>query len=124
MHAVWSGDTTPGIMKDYLAASDIVLCTEDSRSMISDAIAAGKCVYTVRPRQAGNSDLRLSEMLQAQEARRRVKRITLAAIGEIDAERDIADYFKPRERGWSADLLAAIERSMPDLWQRMQAIQP
>jgi mitochondrial fission protein ELM1 len=48
-HAGWFGDKSQSTMKDYLAAAKFVICTEESRSMISDAIAAGKCVYTVRP---------------------------------------------------------------------------
>ncbi len=120
-HAVWFCDGSPGILKDYLAASEIVLCTEESRSMISDAIAAGKCVYTARPEHAVGKDSRLSQMLKAHEARRRVKRVTLDEIGDIDIDSDIASYFQPRAECWSSELLRAIERSVPDLWKRMLA---
>jgi uncharacterized protein len=120
-HAVWFGDESPAIMTDYLAASEIVLCTEDSRSMISDAIAAGKYVYTARPERVLSKDVRLFQMLKAQEARRRLRRITLDEIGDIDIDSDIASYFQPRAQCWSSELLRAIERSVPDLWKRMLA---
>lgn len=122
LHAAWFRDAAPGLMKDYLAAADIVICTEDSRSMISEAIAAGKCVYTARPEHVHSTDPRLSEMLQAQEARRRIKRISMVDICEIDVEGDIASYFRPRNLCWSEDLLAAIERSVPGLWKRLQEL--
>lgn len=120
IHVVWFNDSSPSIIIDYLAAAEAVICTEESRSMISDAVAAGKNVYTVQPNYAHSRDPRLIELLQTQEAERRIKRITLDQIASLDLDGDALRYFRPRTECWSAELLRGIERSLPDLWQLMR----
>ena len=118
VHGVWYDPVSPNVVTDYVAAADIVVCTEDSRSMISDAIAAGKCVYAVQP-SLSTPTPRHARMLEEQAQLRRIKRISIADLGELDVDADIAKYFQPRTVCWSVGLINAIQRQVPRLSQML-----
>jgi uncharacterized protein len=115
VHAGWYGQASPGTIRDFLAAADFVICTEESRSMISDAIAAGKLVYTVSPSHAHPREARLLELLASQESAKRIKRIRLDQISRLDVDTDENGQFSPRSECWSAAVLREIEQSLPEL---------
>jgi mitochondrial fission protein ELM1 len=120
LDATWYSEAPRDVVLDYLAAAELVFCTEDSRSMISDAIAAGKPVYTIRPDKAG-SEPRQTEFLAAQEAARRIKRVRLADLASIDVADDLDAYFRPLTECWSVKLLSALRTALPDLTRRLGA---
>lgn len=49
LDVVWYGKEPRQVMRDYLAASDVVLCTEDSLTMLTEAVSAGRPVVSLRP---------------------------------------------------------------------------
>ena len=118
--AVWYSEDPANAIYDYLAAAEVVFCTEDSRSMISDAIAAGKPVYTLRPEKSAAVAVS-AEFLALHEARRRIKRLRLTELSDVDADRDLATYFQPLTECWSGGLLDALQASLPALKARFQA---
>jgi uncharacterized protein len=115
--ATWYSEAARNVVVDYLAAADVVFCTEDSRSMISDAIAAGKPVYVIRPETSASAP-RITEFLVIQETKRRIKRIRIADLAGIDVDQDIATYFQPLTECWSVKLLAALDAELPALRSR------
>ena len=110
--AVWHAHGGATRLTDYLAAAEIVFCTEDSRSMISDAIAAGKPVYALRPETCA-PDPRNVAFLAEQEAKRRVKRLPIDKLAELDVDRDMATWFRPLTECWSAQFVAALTAAVP-----------
>jgi mitochondrial fission protein ELM1 len=114
LDATWYSTNPADVVVDYLTAAEVVFCTEDSRSMISDAIAAGKPVYTIRPDKTG-SEARQTKLLAAQEAQHRIKRVRLAELGSTDVADDLATYFRPLTECWSVKLLSALQTVLPDL---------
>jgi hypothetical protein len=105
---------------DYLAAAEVVFCTEDSRSMISDAIAAGKAVYTLRPEKCAAVAVS-TEFLALHEARRRIRRLRLTELPAVDVDSDLATYFEPLTECWSGRLLDALQTALPALKVRFRA---
>jgi mitochondrial fission protein ELM1 len=118
--AVWYSEGPANAILDYLAAADVVFCTEDSRSMISDAIAAGKGVYTLRPDKCAAVPVS-AEFLALHEGRRRIKRLRVTQLSEVDVNRDLATYFQPLTECWSGRLLDALQTSLPALSARFRA---
>jgi mitochondrial fission protein ELM1 len=123
LDATWYSEAPRDVVLDYLAAAEVVFCTEDSRSMISDAIAAGKPVYTIRPDKAG-SEPRQTEFLAAQEAARRIRRVRLAELDSIAIDADLATHFRPLTECWSLRLLAALRTALPDLMPQVSGSGP
>lgn len=115
--ATWYSERPDDVVLDYLAAADAVFCTEDSGSMISDAIASGRGVYAMRPDAAAAAEP-LPGFLAANEAARRIRRVCIADLGGLDVGRDIQHYFQPIAECWSAKLLAALKTSLPSLTGR------
>jgi mitochondrial fission protein ELM1 len=121
--AVWYSQEPANALLDYLAPAEVVFCTEDSRSMISDAIAAGKGVYTLRPEKCAAVPVS-AEFLALQETRRRIKRLRLTELPAVDVNRDLATYFQPLTECWSGRLLGALQSSLPALNARFEAPTP
>jgi mitochondrial fission protein ELM1 len=116
---VWYSEEPANAILDYLAAAEVVFCTEDSRSMISDAVAAGKGVYTLRPEKCAAVAVS-TEFLALHEARRRIKRLRVTDLSDVDVDRDLANYFQPLTECWSSRLLDALQASLPALKARFQ----
>jgi uncharacterized protein len=116
VHAHWFGQRSESTLRDFLAAADFVICTEESRSMISDAIAAGKAVYTIRPQHAYPHEARLLELVASQETARRIKRVRFDDVGDLDIDADRKGYFAARSECWSVTVLREIEQSLPALY--------
>ncbi|NNJ94400.1 MAG: hypothetical protein HKP57_06625 [Halobacteria archaeon] len=49
LDAVWYSQAPRKVMRDYLAAADVVMCTEDSLTMLTEAVSAGRPVISLRP---------------------------------------------------------------------------
>ena len=88
--------------------------------MISDAIAAGKGVYTLGPEKCAAVAVSTA-FLALHEARRRIKRLGLTELPAVDVNRDLATYFQPLTECWSGRLLDALQTSLPALKDRFKA---
>ncbi len=82
------------VMKDFLALAEIVFVTEESSSMISEAIASGKPVVTLYPKEM-KPDSNYKKILQKFENEKRIIRTTIEQFGEIDYRSKI---FSPIQR--------------------------
>ncbi len=104
---VWYASAPRPVIIDYLARADIAFVTGDSRSMIADAIAAGKPVYAIDPPEK-TLDAVHRRFLEVQEAGHRLRRVALSELDAIDVDADCHEWFKPLPRCWSSDFLEAL----------------
>ena len=112
--AVWYVEHPRPVVADYLASAELVFCTEDSGSMISDAVAAGKPVYAVRP-ESGMAEDRLARYLALQEGEGRISRVDIGKLADIEIAADVGSHFRPLIECWSVKLLDAIRPLVSDL---------
>ena len=95
--ATWWGIQPRPVMVPYLSASDVVFCTQDSRTMLSEGIAVGKPVYALFPDKVESSGTEGSfskRFLEQNESAHRIRRVHIAQTKQIDIESDLANYFE------------------------------
>lgn len=51
LDAVWYASAPGKVMREFLALADVVVCTEDSFSMITESVSGGRPVIAARPEQ-------------------------------------------------------------------------
>lgn len=78
--SVWYGNEPRKVMQAFLGASEVVFCSEDSMSMITEAIASARPVYSFRPSRA-NPDLKYRKALECFVGHGWLSRITMSKIG-------------------------------------------
>ncbi len=79
--ASWHGRGGEGDVLDFLAAADRILVTEDSMTMLAEAVSALKPVYALRPAQAA-PDARYRAVLDRWQARGLVARLRIDRLVE------------------------------------------
>lgn len=79
LKAVWWHEQPEKVVLDFLGAADCVLVTQDSLSMVSEAIAAGKPTAALVPATVISSAF-LEQTLASQQQRRRLQRVPLAGL--------------------------------------------
>jgi hypothetical protein len=84
---VWWHDCPERVILDFLGAAEIVAVTQDSLSMLSEAMAAGKPVLSLVPVDVRHSAF-LESVLQAQQSRRRMIRVPIARLGDQEVGAD------------------------------------
>lgn len=82
--AVWWHAQPERVLVDFLGAADVVGVTQDSLSMLSEAMASGRPVLSLVPAEVRPSAF-LEAVLAGQEARRRLARVPLSRLGELGA---------------------------------------
>lgn len=80
--AVWWHQQPEKVVADFLAAADCAFVTQDSLSMVSEAIAAGKPTVALVPATVISSAF-LEQTLSSQEQRRRLRRVPLGVLGGL-----------------------------------------
>lgn len=104
------------IFNALLACGDVVFCTEDSGTMLTEATAAGKPVISIRPRQAV-ATAALDQLLALYSERRRLKRVGIDRMAELTAS-DLTQGFD----GAADDELAVVcDRVLDVVGPRMAA---
>lgn len=102
-HAAWWGEQRQNIVRQYLAAADVVYATSDSLTMVSEAVASGKPVVAVRPRAIRHSAY-VENCLSEAATRKRLLRVTCdqaaAAADELGSLRPVTQA--PADRYASA----------------------
>jgi len=90
LKAVWWGERPEKVMAQFLSECDFVLCTEDSLSMVAEAIYSGKPVFTFKPASGGelteNDEMALSNYQSNGLIIRLEKEDRLLEIEEMSAE--------------------------------------
>lgn len=102
--SVWYAAEPRKIMQAYLGASEMVFCTEDSMSMISEAIASGCPTITLSP-QNSHPDSRYNAALNRYRDNSLICRLPMDSFINCPL-RDLASNLKPLKTS-SATLLAA-----------------
>jgi uncharacterized protein len=82
VHAVWWHAAPERVVQAYLDAAQLVLVTRDSLSMLSEAVAAGKPVVVVVPRQVSPSPP-IDGVLAGLLRERRLREVALTALGGL-----------------------------------------
>ncbi|MFZ5756992.1 MAG: ELM1/GtrOC1 family putative glycosyltransferase [Pseudomonadota bacterium] len=109
LHAVWWHAKPEKVVLDFLGAADCVFVTQDSLSMVSEAISAGRPVVTLLPAQVISSAF-LEQVLSIQEERRRLRRVP---VSTLESFRFSIDDFTPV----TADLAALHAQQICDSLQ-------
>lgn len=81
--SVWYASEPRKVMQAYLGAAELVFCTEDSMSMITEAIASGKPVVSLAPKTFA-PDSRYIEALNRNVTKRRILRSNAIELMDID----------------------------------------
>ncbi|MBO3762479.1 ELM1/GtrOC1 family putative glycosyltransferase [Ciceribacter sp. L1K22] len=105
--AVWYGSNPEAVISTYLAKCELVFCTADSRSMVADAIAAGRPVYAIDHPDAAKDAIH-QKFLAIHEQTQRLRAIDVGRLGQIDVDADLLHHFKPLPSCWSEEFLEAL----------------
>lgn len=80
------------VFNALLASGDVIVCTEDSGTMLAEACAAARPVFSIRP-QTARPSAALTDMLALYETRRYLKRALIADLHELQSA-DVATGFQ------------------------------
>lgn len=80
------------VVAKFLGAADVVFCTEDSGSMITEALATGKPVYVLVPEQVRPQPF-YQAFLQQHIDSKHIRQVPLPALPALDVSQDAAAYF-------------------------------
>jgi uncharacterized protein len=106
----------PGALAEIFAQSDAILCTEDSTTMISEAVGAGLPVVTVGPDRS-RLEAREVEYRQFLEHQGWYRPLKLAALTP-NAFLGALAQVRPRKTSQLDELATALGRRLPDLFAR------
>ncbi|MBM4163444.1 MAG: hypothetical protein FJ222_03255 [Lentisphaerae bacterium] len=95
------------VVASFLGAADLVFCTADSGSMITEAMTAGKPVYSLIPEQVRPQPF-YQAFLQSHADARRIKPVAIGSLHTLDPKRDVASYFQVLEKDTTAELAAQL----------------
>lgn len=83
--ATWWQNRPRPVVPAYLGASDVAFCTQDSLSMLTDAMASARPVFALAPQWVAFDDGggMFEAYLAQHEAAHRIRRVPIAALGEV-----------------------------------------
>ena len=94
---VWNHDRRP-LYNAFLGCAEVIVCTEDSGKMLTEAVASERPVLCVRPTQATLSPSRhLSAVVRRFEAAGYLRRLTFDEFGEQSFSEFFQQYQPPPE---------------------------
>ena len=103
------------VVASFLGAADVVFCTADSGSMITEAMTAGKPVYSLIPEQVRPQPF-YQAFLQSHADAHRIKPVSIDSLHALDPKQDVASYFQVLEKDTTAELAAQLSP-----WIRLEA---
>jgi hypothetical protein len=116
-HATWWASQPQPVIVPYLSVAEIVFCTHDSRTMMSEGIASGKPVYALLPAtfdDRGEGPGFHTVFVARNESDRRLRRVKIAGMASIDLAGDLAGYFKVI----AADVMDSMAARLVELLNR------
>ncbi|MBI9020701.1 MAG: mitochondrial fission ELM1 family protein [Verrucomicrobia bacterium] len=96
------------VVTKFLGAAEIIFCTTESSSMLSESMASGKPVYTLIP-EVANPEPRYQTLLQEHTEKHHIKPLLLSELPETDVQRDIAEYFQVLEQDPTSELAGKLK---------------
>lgn len=107
VHATYFNESPEPVMAKYLGACDVVFCTIDSGSMLTEAISAGKPAYALVPSSARETRS-YQQFLDGHITAGRLKITSLDELSALDPKTDIATYFHPIDEDPVSDLATKL----------------
>jgi mitochondrial fission protein ELM1 len=95
------------VVASFLGAADLVFCTADSGSMITEAMTAGKPVYSLIPEQVRPQPF-YQAFLQSHADAHRIKPVAIGSLHTLNPREDAASYFQVLERDTTSELAAQL----------------
>lgn len=95
--AYWGVEPRKVVLK-YLGASEVVFCTQDSLTMITEAMASGKPTYAIYPRMASlahDSARFYKSYLKRNTVLGRLRTVPIIELEKIDVRMDQSQHFRP-----------------------------
>lgn len=96
--ATWWSEAPRKVVLAYLGASELVFCTQDSLTMLTEAVFSGKPVYSLQPDQLtfkeGNQSYYV-KYLNNLTRTQKIIRSTFAELADRDIAQDQQDAFSP-----------------------------
>jgi hypothetical protein len=106
-HATYYNHRPEKVVAAFLGAADLVFCTADSGSMITEAMTAGKPVYSLIPEQVRPQPF-YQAFLQSHADAHRIRPVAISALGTLDPNQDVATYFQVLEKDTTSELAAQL----------------
>lgn len=84
--ATWWQRSPRPVMSAYLGACEVAFCTQDSLTMLTDAMAAARPVFALSPKHVvfGGSGGMFEAYLERHEAENRIHRVAIAELEHVD----------------------------------------
>lgn len=108
--AVWYGAEPRSVMLAFLGAGSLVFCTEDSMSMITEAIASARPVFTVYP-EHGVPEPRYLQALEKFMGNGWLLRVPIRSLHDFPVHEE-REGLRPLDRSPSELLLEKIEATL------------
>ncbi len=102
--AIWFSSNPQKVVKRFLAEGQVIFCTEDSLTMVSEAIYAHKPTLTLQPKTM-NPDSNDAQALDKYQAKKYIMRSPIAALNNISVEAELFCNSYPDIHGQIADAL-------------------
>lgn len=110
--ATWWGSAPRPVVIPYLGAADVAFCTQDSLTMLSEAIASGRPVFALYPEALRHDALESSfneRFLDANCAAARLVKVPVKALESCNLAADaLAGTFRPVTTDIMQDTIAAL----------------
>jgi mitochondrial fission protein ELM1 len=116
-HATWWAAQPQPVIVPYLSVAEIIFCTHDSRTMMSEGIASGKPVYALLPvnfDDRGEGPGFHTAFVAQNESGQRLRRVNIAEVGGIDLAGDVSTYFKV----FTTDLMENMTEQLVEMLNR------
>ncbi|MEW4488666.1 ELM1/GtrOC1 family putative glycosyltransferase [Thalassoglobus sp. JC818] len=114
-HAVWYAENPQRIMSAYLGASERVFATEESISMLSEAIVSQRPVYALTPDRAPQRTKAYTFAQHQSEQRRLIRLSTQEFAAAHSVKEDVTEFQTLREQ-WEETVLHHIRIRCPELF--------
>ncbi|TWT55580.1 hypothetical protein KOR42_27070 [Thalassoglobus neptunius] len=114
-YAVWYAENPQRIMSAYLGASERIFATEESISMLSEAIVSRRPVYALTPDRAPKrTKAHIFARHQSEEGR--LIRLTTEEFSTPSSRIEDLSEFQPLDQRWEETVLLHLRSRCPDLF--------
>ncbi len=107
--SAWYQTDPRNVVQSYMGAAQVVFCTEDSMSMITEGVASGRPVFTLSPERFDPEE-RFLAAIGRMEARRRLRRHPISQLGSLSVDGRALASFRPVEQSSSQILLNHLQQ--------------
>jgi mitochondrial fission protein ELM1 len=117
--AVWWASEPRKVVLPFLGAAERVFCTEDSATMLAEAMSASRPVYSLAPRYA-RPDRAITSLLQRHVEAHRLCRVAIRELGDLSALPS-PQSFQLVTASMTMQLAQRLTPYFPTAWSRQTA---